>query len=565
MTSRSKLLLAGIIAAGVVAILIYRGFFVSKNPQYEFIEIKRGTVIEEVSETGKVVSPEEIDLYFKNPGQVAEVKVKEGDTALVGQALMRLDTKELFIKEREAGAALASTQAKYSQALAGATNEDIKVYETALANAQKNLIEAKNSAAEQVVASQKEVQAVKTTHDNLYETLKNTLRSNIVTMSTALTDIDNIFGIDNTTSNDAFENNLGAINFQTKIVAETSYKDAKFLKQEAVVVVDGLTNTPSSNIVELAAVKVKSALNKVISALEKTKAVLDYTTTSPTFTVADLNAKKSTIDTDRTLNTTSLSNLETGEQNISSAKNTLEVSQAKLASVKAITLASVVTAEGAVNTTQDQLAAKKAPLREVDKEVYLAAIASSQASLDLIRQQINEATLYAPMTGVIADADLKIGELATSLVRALSMISTNLEIEADVSELDIRKIIVGGYLTATFDALGQEQYQGKVIKIAPREKLKDEDIFYKVAMVLEQPAPLRSGMTADVSIKVGERNNVLTIPGNLLIKRGGRYFAQVLVDGALKEREIKIGLQGEDLMEVIDGLSEGEKIVAKIK
>ncbi len=542
-----KWIIIGLVVLGGGAYAGWRVYKTTRPPDYETYTVRRGVVLQEVAETGKVVAPEELDLYFKNGGRVQTVYVKEGETVVIGQPLAQLDIADLVIKEREAAAALSSAQAKYDQALAGTASVDLTVYETAVRNAQNNLEQVHKTSAEDVAVTE-------TAQKNAYAALKTTLRVNIVTVSSALTDIDNILGVDNTIGNDAFEINLSTLDVKAKSSAEDAYREAKSAKVEAAAAVDALVGENSFAQTLASTPQVLNALNKTIFALEKTKLVLDNSTTGTNFSATDLSNKKTAIDTAR-------SAVATGITNLTNAKSAVDTAESNLLSAQTKEFAAIVAAEGALQTAQDQLAAKKAPLRAVDKAVYEAAVAQARANFELIRQQIADAAIKAPIAGIIATVDLKSGELATTLTRVLSLISNDLQIEADVSELDISKISAGSSLTATFEALGSQEFTGRVLTIAPREKLKDEDIFYKVTMVLNETAPVKPGMTAEVAIQVGEKSEVLIIPERWVIKRAGKTYVKVLRDGVVQEVEIFIGLRGEDVAEVTQGLNEGDQIV----
>ena len=72
---------------------------------------------------------------------------------------------------------------------------------------------------------------------------------------------------------------------------------------------------------------------------------------------------------------------------------------------------------------------------------------------------------------------------------------------------------------------------------------------------------LREGLTVTVSILVEERNNVLLVPNKAIIRQGTESVVQVLKDGVVEERSIRTGISDYQNTEVIDGLSEGEKVV----
>jgi HlyD family secretion protein len=535
--SRNQLIIAAVIAVGGGA-LAYRTYIAPRAEQYATVEVRRGNVREEVSETGRVVPAKEFDLFFKNGGRVAALLVAEGEGVNADQPILRLDTKELGIKEREASALLSQASAKYQQALAGTPDEEVRIYETALENAERDLEKVRASAEVKIA--------------NLYEAARLAILSGSATATTGLTDMDNILGIDDKRVNDAFEDKLGQLDLQKKVDAEAAYHQASLSVKASADASGRLSAASPSGEVDAAVVLLRTALGDVMDALAAVKAMLDATTTGTGFTVADLTAKKTLMNTDRSSAATSLSSLETADQNIRAA----EAANAR----------EIAAAEGTAQSARDALSAKRAPIRDVDKAVYEAAVVAARASLDLIRQQIDDATLRAPMDGVVSNIDVEKGELVTPTVRAGAMISSALELQVDVSELDIRKIAVGSPMAATFDAVGETLFTGKVAEVAAREKLRDEDIFYQVTARLDQADErLKPGMTADISFLIAEKADVLVVPERLIIKKGGKTSVRLLKGGRPEEVPVTLGLRGIEFVEIADGLEEGDKLIAGLK
>ncbi len=80
------------------------------------------------------------------------------------------------------------------------------------------------------------------------------------------------------------------------------------------------------------------------------------------------------------------------------------------------------------------------------------------------------------------------------------------------------------------------------------------------AMITED-FQLREGLTVTVSILVEEKNNVLLVPNRAIIRQGLEAFVQVLEDGVIEQRPVKTGLSDWQYTEIIEGLSEGEKVI----
>ena len=80
-------------------------------------------------------------------------------------------------------------------------------------------------------------------------------------------------------------------------------------------------------------------------------------------------------------------------------------------------------------------------------------------------------------------------------------------------------------------------------------------------MMTPENFQLREGLTVTVSILVDERNDVLLVPNGAIIRQGRETYVQVLGDGLIEQRSIITGISDWQYTEVIEGLSEGEKVV----
>jgi RND family efflux transporter MFP subunit len=81
---------------------------------------------------------------------------------------------------------------------------------------------------------------------------------------------------------------------------------------------------------------------------------------------------------------------------------------------------------------------------------------------------------------------------------------------------------------------------------------------YTVTLTLDEAPPnLMSGMTGEMNIIAGQRENALTVPSSALL--GGRVL--VVTDNVIKPRDVKVGFRNLERTEVLNGLREGEQVV----
>jgi len=264
---------------------------------------------------------------------------------------------------------------------------------------------------------------------------------------------------------------------------------------------------------------------------------------------------KTSLDTERLSINTALTNVINAQQTITSTRLTGE--------------ASLNTAQGELNKAKDELTLKTAQPSQANIDLYQAKEKQAQAKLDLLENRIWESTLRSPAQGQVIKINREVGEtwqpsLTESVITLLP--ASPYEIEVDIYEEDIVKMVVGNEVSISLIAFPDETFQGKIIAINPAEELIEGVVYYTVAInFIETPEGIRPGMTVDLVIKTAAKENVLTIPEDAIEEKDGKNIVQVFLDEqGIEDREIEIGLVGsDDMVEVLSGLNEGEKVIVE--
>lgn len=205
--------------------------------------------------------------------------------------------------------------------------------------------------------------------------------------------------------------------------------------------------------------------------------------------------------------------------------------------------------------------------------VTRARIDQAEAQVAQIGAAMTRRQIRAPFSGTISKVTLKKGEstigTAKDVSPGISMLATdNYKVVIKIPEIDVSRVVSGTAVNITLDAYGPDEvFRGTITTINPAETIVDGVPVYEGTVVFEKRDDrIRSGMTANVGILIGEKAGVIQVPGEYIkqdrVRR--KQYIQV-VDSEKKnktvEREITTGLRGSDGMtEVISGVSEGEVI-----
>ena len=190
-------------------------------------------------------------------------------------------------------------------------------------------------------------------------------------------------------------------------------------------------------------------------------------------------------------------------------------------------------------------------------------------------------SLEAPISGTIINAETpSSGTMVKSAVKEDDLLTPGqvvaqvvnydkLQLKIEVDELDISKVKVGQSAEVSVAAFPEETFAGKVIEIAKEGVINNGVATFNVTIDINEPKELRVGMTADATILVEEKEQVLLVPVEGIQSKEGKYFAMVKETSATEEskaekgalKPIKVGIHNEDYIEIVSGLSEGEEIV----
>ncbi|MDP3979052.1 MAG: efflux RND transporter periplasmic adaptor subunit [Pseudomonas sp.] len=203
------------------------------------------------------------------------------------------------------------------------------------------------------------------------------------------------------------------------------------------------------------------------------------------------------------------------------------------------------------------------------------AIRETEANLALQRALLDQATLRAPFAGIIAEINGEVGEFVTPsppgipTPPAVDLIDDScLYVEAPIDEVDAARVKPGMPVRISLDAFRGEHFAGQVSRIAPfvrdlERQARTVDVEARFDPVPVELA-LLTGYSADVEVLIEQRPQTLRIPTESLLE-GRRVLRYDAAAGVLREVRLRTGLANWRWTEVLDGLAEGERILASLE
>lgn len=212
--------------------------------------------------------------------------------------------------------------------------------------------------------------------------------------------------------------------------------------------------------------------------------------------------------------------------------------------------------------------------RKVAAETAVQAVLSAQEALkqaeaDLAQLQAqrrdltmrkNRTLVQAPVDGVVTHRTARVGAIATAGGEAMFNIvaAGGIELEAEVSDLDIGRVAVGQKVRVSISGFGDAT--GKVRLIAP--EIDRATRLGKVRIDLDDGPPYRVGAFASGDVETAVRQSLSVPASAVLMARDGPTVA-VIESGRVRTRSIETGLEDGERIEVRKGLSAGDVVIAK--
>lgn len=202
-----------------------------------------------------------------------------------------------------------------------------------------------------------------------------------------------------------------------------------------------------------------------------------------------------------------------------------------------------------------------------DLKRFKAEVGSARAALKIAEVELSYATLRAPISGIVASVSTQEGETVAVGLSAPTFVTIidldRLQVDTYVDEVDIGKIKVGQKASFSVEAFPSVDIEGEVVGIYPKALLRENVVFYDVVIKSVKPSSvaLRPEMTANVSIFLESREDVLLVPAKSVKKSGGASFVYVIENGKPMRREVRVGWKQGLFIEIIEGLKEGDEVL----
>lgn len=213
---------------------------------------------------------------------------------------------------------------------------------------------------------------------------------------------------------------------------------------------------------------------------------------------------------------------------------------------------------------QGAVAAQALDSARTKRDLALGQVRAAQGNLVLLQTKLENANLLAPRTGIILKRYIQAGsytKTGASIVNIADI--SSLLGKAIIGESQLNEISIGLPVTIKINALQDKEFTGTITRISPSAALPARTFTAEIT-IPNASGLLKPGMFSKISIPGIIHKNALVVPERALVMREDQKTVYVVTaDNKVQQRILKLGYVGEGWAEILEGLTDGERIVVE--
>lgn len=195
----------------------------------------------------------------------------------------------------------------------------------------------------------------------------------------------------------------------------------------------------------------------------------------------------------------------------------------------------------------------------------------SDLEMERAKTAVDNARVVTPFSGIVAEKSVIPGEAISPGVPVMTVVDIDHPwVEIQIDEVDIAITKVGQKVRFTTDAFPDREFFGKISwinrkaelkKVGGRVRMDEEDLVFRGKVkFLDGKKMLRPGMSVYAEIITGQKRDVLVVPREAVTLRAGKRVVFAINKDRSWEKHVEIGIKDAEKVEILKGISLGEKV-----
>lgn len=191
------------------------------------------------------------------------------------------------------------------------------------------------------------------------------------------------------------------------------------------------------------------------------------------------------------------------------------------------------------------------------------AIESRKAALEAAKIQADDATIKAPISGVVSVKDVEVGKLASGQSGSVTIIdNSKLTVEVTVPDKIVGRLKVGQSVTIAVNALDGKKITGTIDTISPNTDSKDKSYIVKIN-IENSDDNIKCGMFVKVSLEAENKDNIVIVPNEAIKVENGVNYLYTVENNKIKKIGVETGISNDKSTEIIGNIKADTSIITE--
>lgn len=186
-----------------------------------------------------------------------------------------------------------------------------------------------------------------------------------------------------------------------------------------------------------------------------------------------------------------------------------------------------------------------------------AAINTARANIKNLQVQIGNATITSPLSGIITNQNINVGEVVSPGVPVISIVDVStLKMKSTITQDELPLLSTGWEMNVTINSYPDSKFKGAITSIGPIAVNTGE--VFPIEITIKNNGSLTAGLSAYASMIIKTKG--IAVPASSVIQNNGESYVFVIKDNIASKRAVKTGLKNDKEILILNGLAAGERV-----